>query len=155
MSIIVKVVQSFEILDSTKVAQFHQEIESCVEAGTKIFLLDLKNIKFINSSGLMALVVVFKVVRAAGGKLFVCSMSQQVRMIFEMTGVDQVFETVANLDEFHNAVLINRLERLGQTAKQIEGIPSVASQTNHSSDRGGQVISAPILHWHYSVRNTG
>lgn len=155
MSIVVKVVQSFDILDSTKVAQFHREIEGCVEAGTKIVLLDLKNIKFINSSGLMALVVVFKVVRAAGGKLFVCSMSQQVRMIFEMTGVDQVFETVENLDEFHNTVLVNRLEWLGQTAKQIEGIPSVASQTNHSSDRGGQGRSAPLVYWHYSVRNTG
>ncbi len=155
MSIVVKVVQSFDILDNTKVAQFHREIEGCVEAGTKIVLLDLKNIKFINSSGLMALGVVFKVVRAAGSKLFVCSMSQQVRMIFEMTGVDQVVETFANLDEFNNTVLVKRSERLGQTAKQIEGIPSVASQTNHSSDREGLAISAPILHRHYSVRNTG
>lgn len=155
MSIVVKVVQSFDILDSTKVAQFHREIEGCVEAGTKIVLLDLRNIKFINSSGLMALVVVFKMIRSAGGMLFVCSISQQVRMIFEMTGVDQVFETFANLDEFNNTLLVNRSDWLGQTAKQIEGIPSVASQSNHSSDRGGQGRLVPLLYWHYSVRNTG
>lgn len=108
MSIVVKVVQSADVLDSTKATQFHQEITALVEAGVKIVLLDLKNITFISSSGLMALLVVFKAVRDAGGKLFMCSMNEQVKMLFELTGVDQVFESFANLDEFNNTMLVKR-----------------------------------------------
>ena len=66
MSFVVKIVQSPDVLNSTIATQFHREIECFVEDGVKIVLLDLKNVTSISSSGLMALVVAFRVVRAAG-----------------------------------------------------------------------------------------
>lgn len=104
----VKFVQLPENLDINQTAQLHREIENIVDAGAKIVLLDLKNITFISSSGLMALVAAFKVLHNAGGKLFICSINEQVRMLFELTGVDQVFETFANLEDFNNTLLINK-----------------------------------------------
>lgn len=32
-------------------------------------------------------------------------MNEQTRILFELTGLDQVFDTFANLDEFNNTVL--------------------------------------------------
>ena len=87
-------------------AQFNREIENFVEAGAKIVLLDLKNITFINSSGLMALVAAFKVLHKAGGKLFICSINEEVRMLFELTGIHQVIEFFANIEDFNNTLLI-------------------------------------------------
>ena len=106
MGIVVKIVQFSDFLDSNKAVQFHRKIEDIIEGNIKIFLLDLKDATFISSSGLMAIVVAFRVVRASGGKLFICSMNEQAKMLFELTGVDQVFETFADLDEFNKTVLI-------------------------------------------------
>jgi anti-anti-sigma factor len=46
----------------------------------------------MSSSGLMALVYILKVVKAAGCTLLISSRSEPVRMLLEMTGLDQVFE---------------------------------------------------------------
>jgi anti-anti-sigma factor len=92
MSIVVKVVQFPNTLDSSNVSQFTHEIESLIETGVKIVLLDLKNVTFMSSSGLMALVYILKVVKAAGCTLLISSRSEPVRMLLEMTGLDQVFE---------------------------------------------------------------
>jgi len=106
MSSIFRVINFPAVLDSIMATQLHQEIQALVEAGVKIVLLDLKDVEFINSSGLMALVVALRTVRNAGGKLCICSINEQVKLLLELTGVDQVFETFTSLDEFNNAVLM-------------------------------------------------
>lgn len=106
MSFVIKIVQCPDVLDSIRTTEFHREIEGLVEAGVKFVLIDLKNVTFISSSGLLALVVAFRLVRSASGKLFICSMNEQMKMLFELTGVDQVFESFATLEEFNNTVLM-------------------------------------------------
>jgi anti-sigma B factor antagonist len=103
MKSITRVIQSPDVLDSYSATQFLKEIETVIEAGVHTIVIDLKHLTFMSSSGLMALVSAFKSVRDASGRLFVCSMNEQVRMLFEITGVDQVFETFTSLDEFHRA----------------------------------------------------
>jgi anti-anti-sigma factor len=93
MSVPVKVVKSPESLDSSNVAQFTNEIESLLEKGVKILLLDLKNVTFMSSSGLMALIYVLKIVKAAGCTLFIASASETVRILLEITGLDNFFAT--------------------------------------------------------------
>jgi len=95
MSVLVKVIQFPNTLDSSNVSQFTHEIESLIETGVKIVLLDLKNVTFMSSSGLMALVYILKVVKAAGCTLLISSRSEPVRMLLEITGLDQVFEKLS------------------------------------------------------------
>jgi anti-anti-sigma factor len=95
MSVVVKVIQFPNTLDSSNVSQFTHEIESLIETGVKIVLLDLKNVTFMSSSGLMALVYILKVVKAAGCTLLISSRSEPVRMLLEITGLDQVFEKLS------------------------------------------------------------
>jgi anti-anti-sigma factor len=90
----IKVVQSPDILDSSQATQFTREIENLIKTGVKIVLLDLKNVTFLSSSGLMALVSLLKAVQSAGCELFIYSSSEQVRMLFEMTGLEQVFNSL-------------------------------------------------------------
>jgi anti-sigma B factor antagonist len=66
----------------------------------KLILVDLKEVTFMDSSGLAALVTAFKTVRSSGGKLCVCSVNQQIKMLFELTSMDRVFEIFADRDEF-------------------------------------------------------
>jgi anti-anti-sigma factor len=110
MSPVVKVLQPSGLLDGTKATQVRQEIDDILDQRADIVLIDLKDVTFIDSSGLGALVSALKAVRSAGGKLFICSINTQVRMLFELTSMDRVFQIFKNQDEFTGAVLHDKLK---------------------------------------------
>jgi anti-anti-sigma factor len=101
----VKIFQPSGSLDATQSQAFRQEITEILEDGTKVVLVDLKNVTFMDSSGLGALVLAFKTLRAANSKLVLCSINEQIRILFELTGMDKVFEIFANQDEFKKSLV--------------------------------------------------
>ena len=105
MSSVVKVVQPTGILDGIKGNQLRREITDVVAGGANIVLIDLQDVSFMDSSGLSALVSALKTVRTSGRKLYICSINEQVKMVFDLTRMDRVFETFANQEEFNKAVL--------------------------------------------------
>ncbi len=105
MSSVVKVIQPFGLLDRTKSGQFHQEINNCLEAGANLILIDFKDVTFMDSSGLGAVVLAIKTVQSAGQKIFVCGLNHQVRMLFELAGLDKVIEIFENQDQFKSKVV--------------------------------------------------
>jgi anti-anti-sigma factor len=60
------------------------------EAGT--FVVDMRGLTFIDSSGLRALIIADKRVRAEGGRFVVVRGSEQVNEVLEMTGVAKQIE---------------------------------------------------------------
>ena len=105
MSPVIKVIQPNGILDSTMAQQFRQEISEVLRSGAEIVLIDFKDVTFMDSSGLGALVLALKTVRAANGKLFICSINEQIRMLLELTSMDRVFQIFASRDEFNSSIL--------------------------------------------------
>jgi anti-anti-sigma factor len=105
MTSTVKVVQPSGILDSTQSGQFRQEIIDIVQAQTEVIIIDFKDVSFMDSSGLGALVLSLKAVRAAGGQMFICSINEQIKMLFELTSMDQVFEIFPNREELEKEKL--------------------------------------------------
>lgn len=104
MNSIVKVVQPSGILDSASTNQLRREISDIVENGANIVLVDFQDVTFINSSALGALVSTLKLVRSADAELFLCSLTEQVKMMFNLTKMNRVFKTFANRDEFEQKV---------------------------------------------------
>lgn len=100
MSTTVKVLEPTGILDSSKAEDFRKTVDAAVSEGADILLLDLKDVTFIDSSGLGALVVILKQMRASQRKLYICSIGDQVRMLFELTSMDRVFEVFADREAF-------------------------------------------------------
>lgn len=109
MNSTIKVIQLAGILDSTKATQIRREVADVVEQNAEIVLIDLKDVTFVDSSGLGALVVALKTVRAAGGKLYICSINEQVKMLFELTSMDRVFEVFSDRAEFNRQVLMTQI----------------------------------------------
>ncbi len=105
MSSAVKVVQPTGILDGTQAAEFRQEVSELVESGADIILIDFKDVTFMDSSGLGALVLALKTVRAAGGKMYICSVHEQIKMLFELTSMDRVFDIFSTREDFESEVL--------------------------------------------------
>jgi anti-sigma B factor antagonist len=100
-----KVLEPAGILDSTQAEAFRKAVDEALEEKYEIILIDLKNVTFIDSSGLGSLVMVLKKVRAADRKLYICSVNDQVRMLFDLTGMDRVFEVFADRAEFEAKLL--------------------------------------------------
>ena len=105
MSHNVKVVQPSGILDSVRGNQLLREIGEVVATGADIVLIDFENVTYLDSSGLGALVSAQRMVQTAGGKLFLCSITDQTKMLFELTKMNRVFKTFADRDEFNKQVL--------------------------------------------------
>ncbi len=105
MSPNVKVIELSGILDGIRGNNLRREVNDVVASGADILLIDLKDVKFVDSSGLGALVSAMQTMRNANGKLFVCSISDQVRMLFELTKIDRIFQSFADQDDFNRQVL--------------------------------------------------
>ncbi|MBW4492073.1 MAG: STAS domain-containing protein [Oscillatoria princeps RMCB-10] len=99
----VKIVQPSGILDKNKALQFQRQISDVVDEGANIVLVDFQDVTFMDSSGLGALVSALKTVRAANGKLAVCSINHQIRILFEIACVDTLIEIFASQDDFKSA----------------------------------------------------
>lgn len=104
MSSIVKIVQPSGILDGLNANQLRRDISDLVENGANIVLVDFQDITFMNSAGLGALVSILKKVRSQGAELFICSLNEQVKMIFELTKMDLIFKPFASRNEVEQAV---------------------------------------------------
>lgn len=93
------------ILDGVRGNHLRQEISNIINSGTNIVLIDMKEVKFIDSSGLGSLVLAMQMARNANAKLFVCSINDQVRMLFELTKVDRIFQIFVDQDDFKSQML--------------------------------------------------
>ena len=100
MTIDFKSIQPEGILDSVHANNLRREILDLINSGEKIILLNLQDITFMNSSDMGALVATLKAVKAAGGELALCSLSDQVRIIFELSRMDRIFQVYSDRQEF-------------------------------------------------------
>jgi anti-anti-sigma factor len=106
MSANTKIIQPSGILNAISGNQLRRDINDCVAVGTNILLIDLQQVDFVDSSGLGALVAAMQIVKSANGQMFVCSLNEQVQMLFELTKLERIFKVFANQEEFNNNFLL-------------------------------------------------
>ncbi|AFZ56211.1 STAS domain-containing protein [Anabaena cylindrica FACHB-243] len=105
MSQQVKVLTLKKNLNAETSSEFQQDIAQILESGVKTVLVDCQNITFLDSSGLGSLVLAFKTLRDGGTKMVLCSINEQVRMIFELTSMNEIFEIFPSQDAFNQILL--------------------------------------------------
>jgi anti-sigma B factor antagonist len=101
----VQVVQLSGIINAAQSQELRTRIIELLDTGTKIVLVDCQDVTFMDSSALGALVLAFKTLRAANTKLVLCSINEQVKILFELTSMDTVFEIFPNQDEFNRSLI--------------------------------------------------
>ena len=100
MSSQTKIVQPVGILDGIQGTQLRREVTSLIESGVRNILIDCAKIKFIDSSGLGALVTIMKSTKQVNGKFAICSINDQVKILLELTNMNKVLNIVHNQDSF-------------------------------------------------------
>jgi anti-sigma B factor antagonist len=91
--------------------QLHSELRSLVEAGNKNILINLSNVKTIDSSGLGTLVAGYTTVERAGGQLKLTSLSDKASELMTITKLYTVFDV---FDDQQAA--INSFTKVGEAA---------------------------------------
>lgn len=88
-----------ERLDAHNSAELKDKMQALFEEGKINVLVDLNDVRFIDSSGLGALVSGFKNASAHQGALKLASLQSQVKSMFELTRLHRVFEIFPNTAE--------------------------------------------------------
>ena len=88
-----------ERLDAHNSGELKTQMLNLFEEGKNHLVIDLREVRFIDSSGLGALVSGFKNASARNGNLKLSSLQPQVRSMFELTRLHRVFEIFPNADE--------------------------------------------------------
>lgn len=100
----VQIFQPTHILTSINAVELQDWAAECLSSGHTSLLIDMQRVSFMDSSGLGALLSTQKMVNSKGGKLGLCRISGQARMLFEMTTTSQLFSVYASPKEFERAV---------------------------------------------------
>jgi anti-anti-sigma factor len=69
-------------------------LEAC-ETEPRRLVINLEDVRYIDSSGIGTLVEVFRRVRGYEGELRLCGMSERVHSVFEVTKLDHFFKICA------------------------------------------------------------
>jgi anti-anti-sigma factor len=88
-------------VSAANAGKFLQELTQVVQNQTSSALLvDMASVEFMDSAGLMALIKGFHLAQDLERRFSICSVPPSVRMIFELTQLDKVFEIFDNQDSF-------------------------------------------------------
>ncbi|MGA8156217.1 MAG: STAS domain-containing protein [Rhodoplanes sp.] len=79
-------------LNATTGGDLSQSMDQLLKDGRRRFVLDLKDIKFVDSSGLSTLVRCLKRTRGEGGELHLAGLQSAVKRTFELTRLDRSFD---------------------------------------------------------------
>ena len=88
-----------ERLDAHNSGELKTQMLKLFEEGKNNLVVDLRAVRFVDSSGLGALVSGFKNASSRNGSLKLAGLQLQVKSMFELTRLHRVFEIFADVDE--------------------------------------------------------
>lgn len=84
-------------IDALESATFSAELQTHLDRGLAHLTVDLADVDYLDSSGLAALVRIWRGHVARGGRFSVClPAAESARRIFSLTGFDAVFDVVTS-----------------------------------------------------------
>ena len=86
-------------LDANNSEELKIELRRQFESGTKDLILDLKEVLFIDSSGLGVLVSGYKNASILHGSVKLSNLQSQVKSMFELTRLHRVFDIFTTVDD--------------------------------------------------------
>lgn len=86
-------------LDANNSEELKAELRRLFESGTKDLVIDLKEVLFIDSSGLGVMVSGYKNASILHGSLKLSNLQSQVKSMFELTRLHRVFDIFPTVDD--------------------------------------------------------
>ncbi len=100
-----------EKLDSTVSSSFKSDLITMQAEGVPNIVIDLSDVKYIDSSGLSALLVGNRIFGEAGGAFVLASPSEHTEKLIKISQLDKVFDVLPTVHEAIESVFMHELER--------------------------------------------
>ena len=85
-------------IDGDSVARFEQAVEAAIVANDHAVVLDLGALDYVSSAGLRVILLIAKTLWEQDGYFALCSVSEPVREVFEISGFDRIIAIHPSLD---------------------------------------------------------
>ena len=86
-------------VDGANALEFHEALEAAISPDDQTMVLDFGGISYISSAGLRVVLLVAKTLQKQNAKMAVCSLSEPIREIFEISGFDKIIPVYPSRQE--------------------------------------------------------
>ncbi|MCG8547072.1 MAG: STAS domain-containing protein [Alphaproteobacteria bacterium] len=86
-------------LDKDSSLGLEEELSRRIDAGATQIVLDMRELEYIGSAGLRAILVSAKQIEARRGRFALCALQTSVREVFDVSGFTTIIEIQTTLDE--------------------------------------------------------
>ena len=86
-------------IDINTSPEVKRSFDDAIKQRKEKVVINLKDVSYVDSSGLATLVEILKNLRAYGGKMKLTNLSSKVKGLFEITKLDKLFDIVGEEDE--------------------------------------------------------
>ena len=85
-----------ELIDRNQATELLAEIDANIRNGENKIVLNLQNLKYINSSGLNVLINILTKARKEGGDVAICCVNKKINELLVITKLDSIFNVSEN-----------------------------------------------------------
>ena len=100
-----------ERLMSTNAPKFKSELAILGAEGYRNMIIDLKNVQFVDSSGLSAILMANRMCNESKGTLALCHLGSQVQSLVKISQLEDILNIFSTLSEAADFVKMEELER--------------------------------------------
>jgi anti-sigma B factor antagonist len=95
----VEVLQVDDLLNPMDNNAIIKEVEEKIQAGSTVYLVDLSEMDYMNSSGLTFLISILTRARNAGGEVAIANLSDNIKKILLVTRLNNMFNVYSSVEE--------------------------------------------------------
>ena len=91
-------------LDSANAHVFHDRLDEAIGSTNRAVLVDMENLFYISSAGLRVIMQAARKLQQRNARLALCSLSDEVRSVFQTSGFDQLVDILPSRENAIAAV---------------------------------------------------
>ena len=86
-------------VDGSNAREFEDALQATIGENDRVLILDFAALSYISSAGLRVILMAAKKLQKRGGKFVVCSLSDPIKEVFEISGFSKIIPTHASRSE--------------------------------------------------------
>ncbi len=88
-----------KLMGGPEAQEFHDTLKSYLDSGKKNIIIDMSDVKFVNSSGIGNIVRGFSTVKESGGSMKLARVTDKIDGLLSITKLNSVFEQHPTVEE--------------------------------------------------------
>ena len=86
-------------IDGVNARDFEEAMQAAIGSDDNAVIIDLEGLSYISSAGLRVILLIAKTLRKRNAELILCSLSDPIREVFEISGFDKIIPVHASREE--------------------------------------------------------